>query len=128
MDQFEVPADLKDSGNALWCGVSAGRILNAANMVLLLNACRIADRLDEISEKLLDEPLTVTIYDQRGNPVNEVAQPLLGEHRQQFATLNTILARMGLGELAKIKVGKATVEDQMAAKRRERAARDKAAG
>lgn len=117
MNQHEVPMDLKDAGNALWCGVSAGRTLNAANMVLLLNACRIADRLDELTETIDG----LTTENHRGDTI---INPLIAEHRQQFATLNSILQRMGLGELQKVAASKATVEDQMAAKRAERAKRD----
>lgn len=123
-DQYEVPADLKGAGDALWCGVVAGRTLNAANLVLLHNACRIADRLDDIAAELVDSPLTVTLLDRRGEPVNEVAQPLLGEHRQQLATLNTILARMGFGELAPASDGRKpwmqVVADEVAKKRAEK--------
>lgn len=117
MNQFEVPDDLKTAGNDLWCGVSAGRTLNAANMVLLHNACRIADRLDALSAEIGGR---LTSENSLGT---EVINPLISEHRQQFAALNTILARMGVGELAKASKQTATVDDQMAAKRAERAAR-----
>lgn len=88
-----VPAGLGVTGRELWLGVSAGRELDVSSRVLLVNACRVADRLDdldrEIGGRLLSE-------NHRGD---EVINPLISEHRQQYATLAGILQKMGLGEL-----------------------------
>ena len=117
------PSGLKESGEALWEDTVNGRQLSAAHKALLLNACRIADRLDDIAEELEDAPLTVTLYDKRGEPINEVAQPLLGEHRQQFATMSQILSRLGVGELPKTNAGKKSLKDQLAEQREKREAK-----
>lgn len=112
--------DLKPAGNALWCGVSAGRTLSAANLVLLHNVCRLADRCDDLTDEIGSR---LTSENHRGD---EIVNPLISEHRQQLATLHTILQRMGLGELSKVTAQKASVGDQMAEKRLLRA--KKAAG
>ena len=43
-----VPVGLLDAGCKLWVSICSGRELDAASRVLLLNACRIADRLDAL--------------------------------------------------------------------------------
>lgn len=116
------PQGLKDSGQALWDEIAKGKSLSAAHKALLLNICRIADRLDDIAEELEESPLTVTLYDKRGEPVNEVAQPLLGEHRQQLATMSQLMSRLGIGELPKAKTGEKTIRDQLAEQRAKRSA------
>lgn len=89
------------SGRELWDAVHDSRDVQPHFKALLLNACRIADRLDEISAELETQPLTVTLYDRKGEAINEVAQPLLGEHRQQALALRQILASMGIDKLEK---------------------------
>lgn len=117
MDQYEVPKDLDQSGNELWCGVSAGRTLTAAHLALLHNICRIADRCDALIAEL-GPNLTTTNH--RGDTV---INPLIAEHRQQLATMNQLLSRMGLVDLPKGKsTTKASVKDQLAAKREARRA------
>lgn len=111
----DVPAGLGLAGIDLWIGVSAGRELDAAGKVLLLNACRIADRLNALDSEIGGRLLS---YNQRGD---EVINPLISEHRQQFSTLAGILARMGLGELSVVSSG-ADKWDELAARRAERAA------
>lgn len=114
-----VPDGLKPSGEALWVEVTKARTVGAAHRTVLLNACRIADRLDDIAAELEQSPLTVTIFDSRGNPVNEVAQPLLGEFRQQFATLSMILGRLGVKELPRAQSG-ASARERLAEARKAR--------
>lgn len=85
---------LKDSGRALWDGVSAARKITPSLTPVLFNACRIADSLDGIAETLADAPLTVE--NSRGD---ETANPLFAEHRQQSMALARILASMGIDKL-----------------------------
>ena len=111
-----VPAGLEVSGRELWLSVCAGRELDAASRALLLNACRVVDRLDaldsEIGGRLLSE-------NHRGD---EVINPLISEHRQQYATLAGILSKMGLGALPRPQSGDSKW-DELAAKRAAREAR-----
>ena len=116
------PEGLQESGMELWRDIVGDRKLSAAHRALLLNICRIADRLDAIAEELEESPLTVTLYDKRGEPVNEVAQPLLGEHRQQLATMSQLMSRLGIGELPKVKTGEKSIRDQLAERRAQRSA------
>ncbi|QXO14243.1 terminase small subunit [Mycobacterium phage Chaser] len=114
-----VPPGLSLAGIDLWINVSGERELDAASRVLLLNACRIADRLDQLDKEIDGRLLS---YNQRGD---EVINPLISEHRQQYTVLANILSKMGLGELPKPKQGESKW-DELAKKRAERAA--KAAG
>lgn len=93
-------SDLGVSGRDLWDGVRLVREVPKHMEPLLLNACRIVDRLDEMADRLAVDPLTVKLYDKQGQEINEVANPLLIEHRQQTATLSQIMARLGLEKLA----------------------------
>lgn len=108
-----VPAGLLAAGRELWVSVSANRALDAPSRVLLLNACRIADRLDALDEEIDGRLIS---YNQRGD---EVINPLISEHRQQYATLAGIFSKMGLGELPKPASGPSKW-DELAAKRAER--------
>ncbi|WP_241177760.1 hypothetical protein [Mycolicibacterium nivoides] len=84
--------------------------------MLLVNACRIADRLDQLDTEIGGRLLS---YNQRGD---EVINPLISEHRQQYTALANILGKMGLGELPKPKVGESKW-DELAKRRAERAAK-----
>ncbi|WP_234817718.1 hypothetical protein [Mycolicibacterium sphagni] len=95
--------------------ISAERQLDAASKVLLINACRIADRLDALDSEIDGRLVS---FNARGD---EVINPLISEHRQQYTTLANILSKMGLGELPKPKQG-GSRWDELAAKRAERAA------
>lgn len=112
-DADGVPPGLLGRGTELWTSVSANRTLDAPSRVLLLNACRIADRLDALDEEIDGRLIS---YNQRGD---EVINPLISEHRQQYATLAGIFSKMGLGELPKPASGPSKW-DELAAKRAER--------
>ena len=114
---MECPAGLGVSGAELWNEVSGSRRLSAANRVLLLNMCRIADRLDELTRELSLSPLVVS-----NNLGSETPNPLLTEHRMQVSTLSQLMQRLGIAEVAKVGA-KVSVRDQMAEKRAQRAAR-----
>ncbi len=111
-----VPAGLMEAGETLWVSITADRELDAATRVLLVNACRIADRLDQLDTEIGGRLLS---YNQRGD---EVINPLISEHRQQYTALANILGKMGLGELPKPKVGESKW-DELAKRRAERAAK-----
>lgn len=115
-----VPPGLSDAGRELWVNVSTGRKLDAPSRVLLLNACRIADRLDALDAEIDGRLIS---YNQRGD---EVINPLISEHRQQYSTLAGILSRMGLGELPRPSTGDSKW-DELESRRLEREARRAAA-
>ena len=113
---MRVPDGLGDTGTELWEGVTSGRTLDAPHKVLLLNACRIADRLDELTLEIGGRLLS---ENQRGD---EVINPLVSEHRQQYSALAAVLGKLGVGELPKAKQAGKSSRDQLAAKRAARAA------
>lgn len=112
----DLPKGLGEAGRELWENVSTGRKLDAPSKVLLLNACRIADRLDALDAEIDGRLIS---YNQRGD---EVINPLISEHRQQYATLAGILSKMGLGELPRPQSGDSKW-DELEKKRLEREAR-----
>lgn len=114
------PAGLGPSGLELWTSITKERTLDAASKVMLVNACRIADRLDDLDREIDGRLIS---YNQRGD---EVINPLISEHRQQFSSLATILGKLGLGELPKPSSGPSR-RDDLAKKRQERADRVAAA-
>lgn len=117
MKQEDINA-LGDAGKALWGDIAEGRPLSAAHKYLLLNICRIADRLNELDDELAGRDLVVV-----NHQGTEMPNPLLTEHRMQLATMSQLMHRLGVGELPKAKQ-KNTVKDQMAAKRAERQQRN----
>lgn len=117
---------LNESGRELWDGVKAERRITDAHESLLFNACRIADNLDKLADQIGVSSLTVT--NSRGD---EVANPLLTEHRQQLLALRQVLSSLGVEKLEKSTTGKVPIADRMAEqrkKREEEAARIKALG
>ena len=108
------PPGLSAAGEELWVSVTTGRVLDAPSRVMLLNACRIADRLDALDSEIGGR---LTSFNARGD---EVINPLISEHRQQYSTLAGILSKMGIGELPKPKQG-SSKWDELAAKREARA-------
>jgi hypothetical protein len=110
----DIPSGLGQTGVALWEGISAVRDVRPEFVPLVVNACRVADRLDAIERELAESPLTVTILDKRGECINEVAQPLLGEHRQQLNVLKTVLASLGVDKLPVIEEEEVPFEERLA--------------
>lgn len=114
----EVPAGLAETGTQLWEDVTAGRKLSAPHATLLLNICRIADRLDDLVDEI-DGRLTTT--NEQGT---ENINPLISEHRQQLATMSMLMQRLGIGELPKGNAGAKTLRDQIAEQRKKREAKE----
>lgn len=85
------PTGLKAAGRSLWQSVVGDFDLDRHEELLLLQACRCADRLDQMARALDQAPLTVT--NARGD---EVPHPLLTESRQQSLTLARLLASLRL--------------------------------
>lgn len=115
IDHNAVPPGLGLAGIDLWISVVSGRKLDAAGKVLLVNACRIADRLDALDSEIDGRLIS---YNQRGD---EVINPLISEHRQQYTVLANILSKMGLGELPRVASGDSKW-DELAKRRAEREA------
>lgn len=100
----QVPDGLQERGRALWSAL--GRAVGTPEGVLALEACRIADRLDEFDRliagkgvlNLLQFRLDLDLgYDDRRNvEVTVKIQGVLAEARQHAVALGALLARLGL--------------------------------
>jgi hypothetical protein len=90
-----VPADLAESGDRLWRSVADEYELDVHEQLLLLEACRCADRLDRLAAEAAAGAVTVTNF--KGD---QVANPAMVEARQQAIVLSRLIAslRMPSGE------------------------------
>jgi hypothetical protein len=80
---------LRKSGKAIWAAIVASLGLDPQEEHLLLEACRVADRLDGLDAVLRREGLTLP--DSRPHPA-------LVESRQQEITLTRLIASLRLPE------------------------------
>lgn len=90
-----VPHGLAVSGESLWRSVADDFELDVHEKLLLIEACRCADRLDRLAAEAADGTVTVTNF--KGD---QVAHPAMVEARQQAIVLSRLLAslRMPSGE------------------------------
>lgn len=90
------PDDLGQSGRRLWDATLGDFALDVHEELLLLQACRTADRLDLLAKEAAGSP--VTVVNMKGD---QVAHPALVESRQQSLALARLLAslRMPSGEV-----------------------------
>jgi hypothetical protein len=91
-----IPAGLQNAGRQLWSSVLDEYDIEEHERLLLLEACRIADRLDRLAAESATEPLTTENF--KGD---EVANPKLVEARQQGIVFARLLAslRLPMGEV-----------------------------
>jgi hypothetical protein len=91
-------AGLGPTGRALWEQVMAAEKLGPMQRVLLMEACRIADRLDKLETQLTDpesEWLRVEPdYENPTAPVEVVVDKALAESRQQATALKGLIAEI----------------------------------
>lgn len=86
-----IPAGLKTSGRTLWKAVTDQFELDEHEFITLKEACRTADRLDELDKEMQDEPLTVV-----NSKGDETANPRIVEQRQQSLTYTRLIASLKL--------------------------------
>lgn len=121
-----IPDGLAERGTALWLDVLAERDLDAAGRVLLAEACRMADRLEQMDRLLRGDISTwAVISDEYGaggkRRVTVVLDDALGEARQQAATYRQIVATLKLGTAAEKATERGSL-DQLGARRAARLA------
>lgn len=109
--------DLGNAGQALWDAIHE-RDVSSAHKSFVLHACRIADNLDRISADLSKQGFT-----SRNSRGDEVANPLLVEHRQQLNVLRQALHALGVRELPVSESGKPNLQDELAKARAVREAK-----
>ena len=114
--QYETPPELGDSGREMYAALALGREVSAAHKVMILNAARMADRLDELTEEIGGR-LTTT-----NSQGTETINPVISEHRMLSTALAQILAKLGVSELPKVGTGKKTIRDELAERRAKREA------
>jgi hypothetical protein len=79
------PSGLGKAGKALWHDVNAQFGLAPHESAILVQVCRVADRLDVIEAQLAGAPLTVP-----GSTGQPKAHPLLAEWRAQARVLESL--------------------------------------
>lgn len=104
------------SGRELFDALVDGREVSPAHRVLALNAGRLADKADELSEAVGGRLTTVN------SQGTETINPLISELRMVTGALAQVLAKLGVGELPKIRSGEKTIRDQLAERRAQREA------
>ncbi len=85
------PKGLKISGRKLWSSILASYELEVHEELLLVQACRTADRLDELAAEAAANPITVV--NARGD---QIPHPAIVESRQQSLSLARLLASLRL--------------------------------
>ncbi len=85
------PDGLKAAGRVLWASVMDGWEIDAWEQLLLLQACRCADRLDELAAIASTAAAVVTNAKGDATP-----HPAIVEARQQSIVLTRLLASMRL--------------------------------
>lgn len=126
MAVVKAPANLGTRGRALWRDVLADTDLDAAGRVLLHEACRMADRLEQLDVLLRGDVATwAVISDEYGaggkRTTKVVLDDALGEARQQAATLRQLLATLKLGTATERATERGSL-DQLASRRAARRA------
>lgn len=106
-----MPADLGPSGQDLFDALVGGREVSPAHRVMVLNAARLADKADELSEAVGGR---LTVVNSQGT---ETINPLISELRMVTAGLAAVLSKLGVGELPKVRSGEKTIRDQLAERR-----------
>lgn len=124
------PAGLGERGSGLWLALHAGGKFDAAGEALVVEACRLADRLDQLDDVISGKGVLQLLRfrslfdsDDERHLVMTV-DGVLGEARQQANTLRQIVATLGLGRVAEIEPPKSAEvgPDQLAARRADRRA------
>ncbi|MCI2421498.1 hypothetical protein MOQ72_29095 [Saccharopolyspora sp. K220] len=85
---------LGPSGQRLWAAMTEGGQLAPMQAVLLLEACRIADRLDKLDAQLRGEDWLRFEASEDGPEVTVIVDRALSEARQQATALKQIVAEL----------------------------------
>lgn len=97
-----VPEGLGERGAALWQAVTSDRTWDAAGLVLVAEACRAADRLEQL-DRLLRGDIEVWArleaeFKSQDRRIVLALDDALAEARQQQGTLLQLVKMLGLGK------------------------------
>lgn len=106
--------DLGPTGRALLDSLVEGREVSAAHRALAVNAARLADKADELSAAVGGRLTTVN------SQGTETINPVISELRMVTGALAQVLAKLGVGELPKVRSGEKSIRDQLAERRARR--------
>lgn len=87
-----LPEPFGSSGAALWREIADEFVLTVPEQLLLKQACRVADRLDQLHQAAIGQPM---VLDGKQQPVTN---PLLVEARQQAVLLSRLVASLRVPE------------------------------
>ena len=108
-------ADLGPSGREVFDALVEGREVSAAHRVLALNAARLADKADELTAEVGGRLTTIN------SQGTETINPVVSELRMVTQALAAVLAKLGVGELPKVRAaGEKSIRDQLAERRAQR--------
>lgn len=104
--QAETPAEplgpdgLDAAGRRLWDEMTADGTVAPMQAMLLLQACRIVDRLDRLDRQLRGEDWLRFRHEETGDEVRVYVDRVLAEEREQAVALKTLFAelRQALGK------------------------------
>lgn len=85
---IDPPDNLGPSGSALWAGLVDLATFDVHELTLVVEACRVRDRLDALNEVIRAEGVTVT------SPQGVKAHPALVEARAQEVVMTRLLASL----------------------------------
>ena len=90
---MRAPLGLEKAGKALWKSVIDVFDFSEepGKVQILIQACRVADIVDELDDAAAEAPLTV-----KGSMGQQVISPFIAEARAQRALLAQLLGRLGL--------------------------------
>lgn len=91
MSERRMPAGLGSSGKKLWHSIVDHFEIEEHEALLLTEAARVSDRLDQLAVAQRDAPLTVT-----NSKGDTVASPYLVESRMQAIVLSRLIASLRL--------------------------------
>lgn len=119
------PRDLLRRGTELWMATVNGREADAAWLVLLHEACRMADRLDDMAQLLAGDIQVwarIELPDLDGKPCVLIFDDALAETRQYVNTLRQLTTTLGIGKASMESKQEGGLVDQLAAARAARLA------
>lgn len=124
------PPDLRARGRELWEQMTATREADAAWLVMLHEACRMADRLDQMSRLLngdIEVWARIDLPDLDGKPCILIFDDALAEARQYVNTFRQLMTTLKVGVASETRSTEKSALDEIAARRLARLAGGSAA-